>query len=232
MSKMKITLKTILGTLTLFSLSVASPALAQSTTKEQDQATAREGKWKDTISKMTVEEAEDSLEFLNALVKEMDDNELRTKGKEAYGQRKFSNARSIFYKGAMNGDRKAQYHLAMMDEYGDDGTQNYKSALTWYKEAAYATRGTNEIDSPRAHFAQANLYFSGKGTEQDYRSAYWSYERAARGKHPEGTLNLGMMHYMGWGTKKNNESALFWFKKADALGAKGAKQALRMIGAE
>ncbi len=73
-----------------------------------------------------------------------------------------------YYEGAINGEPYAQMHLGLMYE----AQGNYGIAVNWYKEAA------NQGLAP-AQYYLGNMYYWGKGVNQDYQEAMNWYQQAA-----------------------------------------------------
>ncbi|MCB1672354.1 MAG: sel1 repeat family protein [Pseudomonadales bacterium] len=84
---------------------------------------------------------------------------------------------------------------------------DYETALQEFKDAA-------EDGLMMAQYNLAILYFSGRGTEQNFAEAFrWTAAAADQG-HTQAQFNLGALYYEGQGTGKNRQTALEWYEKA------------------
>lgn len=86
------------------------------------------------------------------------------------------------------------------------------------------TSATNgDLDS---QFDLAISYFHGNGAKQDYKKAFFWFEKAAIQDEPTSQFNLGMMYDEGLGVNENNNKAKEWYLKAADKGYCGAYQNL------
>lgn len=69
-----------------------------------------------------------------------------------------------------------------------------------------------------AHRALGNLYFSGRGTRQDYGLAMREYIIASNRDSGQATYNIGLMYELGLGVKKDFPKAMEWYLKAGEMG--------------
>ena len=76
------------------------------------------------------------------------------------------------------------------------------------------------------------LYFEGKNMPQNYVSALFWFQKAARGGNPSGLYNLGVCFAKGYGTEKDAASARLCFEKAAKAGKRNAQAALQTLERE
>ena len=68
-------------------------------------------------------------------------------------------------------------------------------------------------------------------TSGNYKAAFDTAEIYAKNGEPWAQLRLGIFYYNGWGVKKDNKTALNWYKKAAAQTATGAWADGQIVGA-
>lgn len=99
-------------------------------------------------------------------------NEL-DQGREAFIQKDYASALTIFSELASKGDVKAQYYSAGMYEFGQGVDKDDTQALFWYEKAA--EQGMRE-----AQRTVAFRYEFGIGTKADQKMAAYWYEKSKR----------------------------------------------------
>ena len=62
------------------------------------------------------------------------------------------------------------------------------------------------------------MYYSGKGTKQDYQKALYWHKKAAEQGEANSMGQLGMMYMKGEGVKQNDKQAVYWIEKACSAG--------------
>ena len=67
-----------------------------------------------------------------------------------------------------------------------------------------------------------NLYFEGKGVEQDYKRAFNYYQKGAKAGEPYCMDNLGMCYFWGHGVDTDIQKSAFYTEKAAKLGVERA----------
>jgi len=98
---------------------------------------------------------------------------------------------------------------AGLDLYGQG---DYKSAHPLLEQAA--NKGESE-----ASFLLGVMFQLGAGVAVDYEEARRCYELAANKQHANAALNLGVLHHAGLLGEDNLQNALYWYQRAEALGA-------------
>lgn len=84
---------------------------------------------------------------------------------------------------------------------------DYETALREFTLAA-------EEGLMMAQFNLGILYFSGRGTEQNFSEAFrWTAAAAEQG-HTQAQFNLGALYYEGQGTERDRQQALTWYLAA------------------
>ena len=125
-----------------------------------------------------------------------------------------------FLQHAREGDRTAQYEVALKYLNGEGGVKrDVDQAIKWLKESA------------RNNYTEANtklgmLYYQGIEVERDYRSAASWMENAARNGDAEAQFLLGDLYREGLGVEKNNSTAILWYRKAANQGHREARKRL------
>ena len=80
--------------------------------------------------------------------------------------------------------------------------------------------------------AQANLglmYNIGDGVKQDYKHAYYWYEKAAAQGNVNSQFNIGSLYNNGDGVKQDYKQTAFWYEKAAAQGDAEAQVSLGLM---
>ncbi len=114
---------------------------------------------------------------------------------------------------AKRGDRQAQYDLGWTYWQRDEPMK----ALPWIKAAA--DQGLAE-----AEYLLGVAYLNGRGTVQNYHSAFEQITKSAQHGHLEAQYQLGIFYRDGLGTPSNKESAYLWLNIAAARGHGDALQ--------
>ena len=83
---------------------------------------------------------------------------------------------------------------------------------------------------PDAQFFLANLYGTGQlGLQVDHEKAYYLYLMASKLNHPAATYRSAVCNEIGAGTKRDNNRAVLFYRKAAALADTAAMYKLSMI---
>ena len=111
----------------------------------------------------------------------------------------------------------AQIFLGLMYEKGQGVSQNYKTAVKWYKLAA------------KQGFANAQnnlgvMYRDGQGVTQDDKTAVKWFRLAAEQGYADGQSSLGFMYDTGRGVIQDNVYAHMWYNIAASSGEKTARE--------
>ncbi len=121
--------------------------------------------------------------------------------------------------------------------------QRNKMAFAEYKVAvAYARKNTEKADREMirwytraaenghavSQFNLGNIYYAGRGVQQDYKMAADWYEMAARQGVARAQDNLGLMYLYGRGRFVDTELAVYWFHQAALQGYAPAQYKLAM----
>lgn len=127
-----------------------------------------------------------------------------------YGVPKNLNTAFKWYKkSAEKGYPEARYKLGWLYANGQGGVrQDYYRSAKWYRVAAIFN------DHTASQFRLGELYFNGRGVEQDYGKAIHFYTQAAKKGHAAAQYLLGAMYMEGWGVPQNYIQAYMWLKRA------------------
>lgn len=166
----------------------------------------------------------------------------------AYGNKDFIKALSLFRSSAELGNAEAMINLGGLFENGQGVQKEYTLAMNWYRKAA-------DLYNPVAFNSIAYLYQNGYGVERNYAEAMiwfrksadkgnliafiavgWLYEQggfgvekdfqqamrwyliAADQGNAEAMYKIGTLYIMGYGVSRNFQKAIEWYEKAAALG--------------
>jgi len=125
-------------------------------------------------------------------------------------------------KRAEKGDVNAQNKLGEMYRDGRDGggTNNFKTALKWFRLAAKQGNGG-------AQYNLAAMYYNGYGVLRNNTTAVKWYRLAAEQGYTRGQKMLGWMYEWGLGVPENYLTAEKWYRLAAKHGNAGALTRLR-----
>ncbi|MBL4906876.1 MAG: sel1 repeat family protein [Sneathiella sp.] len=123
---------------------------------------------------------------------------------------------------ARSNDPAAMRNIGHLYRRGLGVEQNFKKALSWYKQAA-------EMGFDRAQANLATMYLKGEGVDQNYKKASEWFSRAARNGHTIAQYNLGLMYEHGKGVSKSTIKALGWYNLAAKAGHKLALDKLSVL---
>lgn len=127
----------------------------------------------------------------------------------------------IFRKNAEQGDKEAQFCLALLLDY-KKGTDGQSEAVEWYRKVA-------EQGDARAQRALGAAYATGKGVKQDFEQAAEWFRKAAELGDFAAQRNLGYLYLHGEGVEKDESEAKKWLEKAAAQGDAYATELLNEI---
>ena len=138
------------------------------------------------------------------------------RGREAYERGDYVSALREFLPLAEQGVAEAQYHLAVMYEFGRGLPLDYAEAVKWHRKAADQGYAMAQNDL-------GVLYAKGQGVPQDdVKAAKW-YEKAAAQGIIRALNNLGLAYVMGQGVPQNDAMGLKLFTLAAESGDGGAR---------
>ncbi|MGB1308234.1 MAG: hypothetical protein ACPG6B_04945 [Oceanihabitans sp.] len=110
-----------------------------------------------------------------------------------------------------------EYHLKGINASNDN---NYSDALYWYRKAA--DRGYS-----KSQHSIGYIYENGLGSiAEDDKIAFSWFEKAANQDNAASQNYLAYMYRYGYGTAKDNLSALYWYGKAARAGYPNAQHSL------
>lgn len=115
-----------------------------------------------------------------------------------------------------NGNRDAQYELAMLYEQGNCVPKRVDEAFKYYKMAA---------DQGHIHalLQVGFLYEYGPGVDKDIKQAFKYYKLAAKKGEINGQRNVGLCYEEGAGVARNLKKAAEWYQQAANNGLIGGK---------
>jgi hypothetical protein len=125
---------------------------------------------------------------------------------------------------AENGNVKAMYEVGRLYERGRGTTKNLGTAANWYEKASEAG-----YDSAKARLGK--MYLEGRGVNKDVNKASKLLNTAAQNDVPTAQYQLGVMYEIGIGRNQDMEKALYWYKKAAALGHYQAERKAKQVSA-
>ncbi len=127
-----------------------------------------------------------------------------TDGQEAYAQRDWAAAETLWLREAEGGSAEALLGLGNLYDFGLLGVADPVRAFDLYSEAAKA--GLSE-----AAFNVAIMHDMGIGTSKDLGKAASWYSFAALGGNPRAAYNLGRFFADGIGVSRNDALAAYWY---------------------
>ncbi len=108
---------------------------------------------------------------------------------------------------AYEGDRDAQFKVALMFSDGTGTQQDPEQAVYWYSQAARQGLAS-------AQYNLGHKYLAGQGTDKDLQQAIKWWLKAAKQEHELAQFNVARAYYGGIGVDKDEKQAKFWFRKA------------------
>lgn len=129
--------------------------------------------------------------------------DLVDKGNATFLLGDFEEAFEWFSKGDSLENRKAQYNLGLLLQYGVGVEKDEKKAFRLYRQA---TRERN----PSADFSLGFMWEEGKGTSKDVAMAYELYLKAANQGHSEAQMRLAYFYSKGIHINQNLKKAFKW----------------------
>lgn len=123
---------------------------------------------------------------------------------------------------AKNGKVSAMYEVGRLYERGRGTDKSLTTAANWYEKASNAGH----------HSAKARLgkmYLEGRGVKKNLAKASRLITSAARNNVSGAQYQLGLMYEIGIGRSQDVSKALYWYKKAAALGHYQAERKARQL---
>ena len=82
--------------------------------------------------------------------------------------------------------------------------------------------------------AQFNLglmyYANGEDVQQDYKQAFYWFQKAAHQGNAKAQYNLGAFYINGYGVPKDIRQGVYWLQKAANQGDQDAQKILKQLG--
>ncbi len=124
---------------------------------------------------------------------------------------------------AYQGDRDAQFKVAVLFANDQFGSPDHEQAAYWYNQAAR-----------QGHvLAQYNLghqYLTGSGVKRDEKTAMQWWLKAAEQQHALAQFNVGRAYYLGIGLEKDLSQAKLWFERASQNNEPKSTEILKQLG--
>lgn len=108
---------------------------------------------------------------------------------------------------AYEGDRDAQFKVALMLSDGTGTTKDIEQAVYWYIQAARQGLAS-------AQYNLGHKYLSGEGTIKEATKAVSWWRKAAEQDHELAQFNIARAYYSGIGVTKDEQRAKYWFQRA------------------
>lgn len=132
-------------------------------------------------------------------------------GLDAVERQDFTAAYQEFKKLAEQGDRDAQYNLAILYKQGKGAMQDKAKAAKWFRKSA--DQGLAD-----AQYHLGRMYDTGDGVQQNFGYAAVWYKKAAKQGNPLAQTNLGVLYANGEGVKQDLVLAYVWLNLAASQG--------------
>ena len=140
-------------------------------------------------------------------------------GHDAFDNKQYKQAYTIWLPLAEQGDPEAQYNIALLYMKGNGVEQSDRIALSWFTRAG-------EQGMADAQYNAGVLFYSGKGVYPDHKSAMEWWKLSADQGHPNAQNNLAIMHAFAYGTKKDPDKAIALWTLAAKQGHPDAMHSL------
>lgn len=141
---------------------------------------------------------------------------------DAYRERNFKAAISLWQPIAESGYAAAQYNLGVVHARGLTVNRDMNLAGRWWQAAA----DQGNVD---AQYNLGLLYATGNGVEMSMEKAVLWWQQAASTGDPAAQFNLGMMYARGDGVSKNMDAAMHWWAQSAAQKFPQAQQLLDQL---
>ena len=137
-------------------------------------------------------------------------------GWRAYQRGDYASALARYEDAAKNGDRLAQFNLAMMLLRGDGRSVDLDTGVFWLTKAA-------DAGMAQAQYSLGLLYESGIGVTRSLSAATDWWKKAAEQGHTEAQVQLATQYFLGRGAPKDWKLAAKWYEAAAENGDPGAQ---------
>jgi SH3-like domain-containing protein len=144
---------------------------------------------------------------------------------EAYNNKDYDTALSIWKNLAAEGSGDAQYALGVAYFKGEGVTRDLNDSMKWFEQAANS-------GNVQAMFNLGAAYWEGNGTRQSYAEAVEWWEKSAAAGQSAAQYNLGLAYYLGKGAEQDLDQALKWIRQSAENNHTGAQNVLRVIEKE
>ena len=112
-----------------------------------------------------------------------------------------------------------------LDKEFEDAEDKYEKEL--YDEAfKIFEKLATEYNYEKAYNKMGECLYYGEGVPQDYKKAFYWYEKAANSGDSDAQFGLGLMYHYGEGIPQDFEKAFYWYEKAANLGDADAQNNL------
>ncbi len=145
-------------------------------------------------------------------------------------EKKPERAIELYILASKQNDITAQYKLANCYRDGIGTEQSFSDTAFWYTTAVLNENQDHELYKRLSASELGNLYFYGRGVEQNYEQALHFYGIASPDeKNPNADYHIGLCYLNGYGVEKNTFFAAFHFASAARCDHKEAKAYLDML---
>jgi hypothetical protein len=137
-------------------------------------------------------------------------------GWRAYQRQDYPAALADFERRAGDGDRVAQFNLAMMLMRGEAGSTDIAGGLAWLQRSA-------DAGLAQAEYNLGLLYEGGVGVPRSLSAATLWWGKAAEQGHADAQVQLATQYFLGRGAPKDWTLAAKWYEAAAENGDSGAQ---------
>lgn len=108
---------------------------------------------------------------------------------------------------AYEGDRDAQFKVAVLFTNNQFKKADFEQAVYWYKQAARQGHALSQYNL-------GHQYLTGSGVKRSEDEAMKWWLKAADQDHPLAQFNVGRGYYLGIGLNEDHSQSEYWFKRA------------------
>ena len=136
-----------------------------------------------------------------------------------------------YQKSAEDGNADAFFHAGVCAITIRQDNQRFKEAFKWFKKASEKLKETDLDEPDRKYLALvlANMYYTGKGTLQDFSEAARWFEKAGEMGDARAQGVLALLNYTGNGILSDKTKPRDWAEKAAGQGDVIGEQILGML---